>query len=159
MKLINLFVIMISIFCGCSSSYDLRSPLEANHRPITDRAEIMLRSGKSISAANIEVGQDTTRFILVDSDSIGQIDTKMIDQLLVTDYMRGTVGGFLAGGVGGFFAGILTGRISGIPSRGESALGLLVYGAGGMAFGSISGALYWGTRGYRNHYIFPRDTP
>jgi hypothetical protein len=157
-RAITYFVLLGVICCGCTTTQYLSSPLDANHGPITDQAVIMLRSGERIEAVAITVGLDTTQYALIGSDSIRHINTIEIERLRVTDYFAGTVGGFFGGMVGGFVGGMIISKIAGTPQSGEGAMGNIVYAAGGIIVGSISGSVYGGARGYRHNYIFPRDS-
>jgi hypothetical protein len=147
-----------ALLCGCTTTRHLKSPLDANHAPITDEASIFLRTGEVIDATNIEVGTETTKYILSGGSVFNMIPTSAIDKLRVTDHLAGGVGGFLGGGVGGFFAGILVGKMTGISDTGNSDLRLLVYAAGGLAIGSVGGSIYGANRGYQRNYIFPHDS-
>ncbi len=158
MRVTAITIVLCFQLFGCTTTRHLRSPLDANHAPITDHAEIVLQSTEIIDAINIEVGSDTTRYILVGGSTYNQIPTSAIARLRVIDHFAGGVGGFIGGGVGGYFAGILVGKTTGISGTGESAMGLLIYAVGGMAIGSISGSIYGASRGYQCNYIFPHDS-
>ena len=155
MRIIAWFVLLCSLWCGCTTTRNLRSSLDANHGPITDRAEIILRTGTSIEARDITVGENTTRYLTVGTDSIRQVATKDIERLRVTDHLAGGVGGFLAGGVGGFVAGIVTAKLTGNTGSGEAAMGTLGFAIYGFSAGSLAGVIYGGSRGYQRNYIFP----
>jgi hypothetical protein len=158
LRVAAIIMLVCPLFIGCFTNFYLTSPLDANQKQITDHAEVILRSGVCIEAVDIKVGSDTTRFVLMGTDSLRQIRTNDIDKLSVKDHAAGTIGGYLSGGAIGLGAGILLSSWTGELKRQEGSMAPVIYMAGGLVTGSIGGAIYWGMRGHHDNYIFPSDS-
>jgi hypothetical protein len=158
LRVTAIIIILCPLLFGCFTNRYLSSPLEANQGKNMDHAEIVLRSGICIEAINIKVGNDTTHFMPFGTDSVRQVRTNEIERLIVMDHVAGAIDGFLAGVPIGLGTGILISELSGEFKKSSGNMRPLFNMVGGLAVGSIGGAVYWGIRGHHDNYIFPSDS-
>jgi hypothetical protein len=149
-------LVIVFLLIGCSSTYRVSSPEEANRKIGQRDAKVVLTSGREYDARTILVRNDSISFIDGMSNEIQVVPTTDVLSIQTADRWGGALEGLMLGGLGGGVAGFALGSIS---SKGDQrGLGVALATFGGIAIGSVSGLIWGVLEGHQYTVEFVQDS-
>ncbi len=147
---------IVALFCGCSTTSQLTSPIDANSKVGEGNATLNLRSGASYDCREVRFGQDSTRILSRANDSLFFVPTKDVKSVQITHRFGGGLEGLLLGGFGGVGVGLLAG--SGMHSGGDEGMGKGLLVLATSFLGATGGMVVGAVKGHEYTFAFPHDS-
>jgi hypothetical protein len=157
--MVRKFMVLVGLaaflFTGCSTTSQLTSPLDANLAVGNSPATLVLRSGQTFEARQIQFDSDSSRFINQSDDRTMTISSLDLAAVHVLRHTQGAAEGLILGGLGGLSVSYIATSVALNPGDPDMrwllvAGGALLGGAGGFTVGAIKGHDYV--------FTFPLDT-
>jgi len=169
MKLFTILIFLAIFFCGCSSTYTVRSTeaedafsYEQMNEELKERnVTIQLRDWTDIYAKKVLIANDSISWLNRSTDEKYKVRIGRLDKIVIKNHGLGILEGLGLGLLGGGGLGLLLAGITSSDSKNSEAKawGFLIFSVLGASLGTVVGLLSGAISGHSYIYEFPIEQP